>query len=523
MAVVDVDIFECERYKPFVGWSKDYLWPTDANAYRIRGCRKVSWKTLSEVETALISPGWTWEKLLGANGTEVNWQASPQPHSDSEGWLYSFDFNHNFEGTAKRGAQAFARWRRLARSQAFAGEGALALAVAAGRGTAAAGEVAALERSSCPHVDLEAAGHLGQRLLEALAAGTLYHTENSMPTLVKLKRQLAEKLLQQDSSSSRSSTTGSQTADAALTEFVGAQRSVAARMAEAFKGADDTAIRARMAEIEERFPAAEREAFAFAALRRFSPELTCPADNVGEHDCRFRPVVCGHVGCRERMSAYAVETHNEVCRFVPIACEACNEKIPKGEMRTHIMAACPCREAKCAFHSIGCDKPLTHQSVPAHLDECIQSHLLLVLGIVTEQQDVIRSLTSRVYELEKRATAHDAESQAGSAIAQRVVVLERQTSKLSDLEAQLGGHQKRSADEVRKAQAAAAEDAKRKADAAGLEAKKKADAAVASVQKEIQAVKAQVADHGKHAASNRPLEERLRTLEAAVAPGAGRS
>merc|ERR1712137_390522 len=86
--------------------------------------------------------------------------------------------------------------------------------------------------------------------------------------------------------------------------------------------------------------------------------------------------------------------------FKPIACEKCGEMIPRRELHGHLAAACPMREATCNFRCIGCDVSLTQRDVQSHLEDCSQSHILLLLEKVMEQQTAIRSLTSKVNELE---------------------------------------------------------------------------------------------------------------------------
>merc|ERR1719379_1480626 len=107
----------------------------------------------------------------------------------------------------------------------------------------------------------------------------------------------------------------------------------------------------------------------------------------------YRPVYCVHKGCIECSSAYAVEAHDAICKFKPVPCDRCSELVPRGELHVHAAAACPEREATCVFSSVGCSAPLKQRGVSAHLDECTQAHMMLLLRVVMEQQDIIHSLS----------------------------------------------------------------------------------------------------------------------------------
>lgn len=500
MAVVDVEIFECERYRLMSGWSKDYLLPTDSNVYRMRNCKK-TWKVISEVDAAMLSPGWTWERLATSQEGHVGpegWQVSPLPQADAEGWTYGVSFSPTYEGSPSGGVQYFARWRRLIRCQAFAGEAALQQAICGG-----AGPVSTL----CGHVDLDAVSNLGQRLLDALATGSLYHSDAS-PTQTRLKWALAERILGEKASSS---------IDAALREFIDAQRGVGARVQEALGATQDEALaQSRRDLFCTAFPAEEREALAALALRRFRPELSCADESGAQHECRFRPVVCSHRGCGLRVSNHALESHEQSCRHLPLPCEKCGEQIPKGEHRMHLIAACPLRDAKCTYSGIGCEVPLTQQAVASHLDDCSQSHMLLLLCALQEQQDVIGKLTTRISELEARSAAHDKQStESIDGHHKRVLALEERSKSMpAILDDKFSAAEKRAAEEKKRSVAATSEEAKKAAEKVGSKLEKNIEA----VQKEVAGVQGQLR---QVLGGPRPLEDRVQALEAFVARAGG--
>lgn len=467
MATMDVELFECERYRPMLGWSSDYLLPTDKNAYRVRACKK-TWRSISEAESALLAPGWSWEESRDVGGKVVGWEVDADgKRTDTEGWIYGANFSSNFEGSAKGAIQMFTRWRRLVRTQTFAGPEVLTRAVSTD-------VIRDVDAFVCPNVDLEGALHIGRLLLEALAAASLYG-EVSAPALVQLKLQLVQRFVAKKGGQRES-------LEAALAGFVSTQRGVATRVAEAFKGVDDSALVARIADTEKGFSAIEQEAFAVLAIRHLRPELTCPSTDPN-HVCALQAVLCQHVGCKVRCSAQAVEAHDSSCLFKLLPCEKCGEHIPRAQLRVHSTVACPLREASCTFGAIGCQAPLNHRDVAEHLERCTQSHLMLLLQTVLEQQDVIRSLSARVYELESRtAASENADRAAQTLLTGQIVGLE---SKLVALEKQSGKDLKKVAD-------SAADDAKKKADSAAQDARKHADKAVASTQKDLNSLRTEV-------------------------------
>lgn len=473
MATLDAEIFKCERYRPLVGWSADYLLPTDRNAFRIRGYKK-SFRTIAEAEVAVLAPGWAWEELRDGDGRALGWEVDPTGQQvDAEGWCYSGNFTNNFEGSSKAGLQKFVRWKRLVRTQTFAG-GVDAL-VEAARAASGRGAEAAPEAHACPYVDLEGAGRIGRILVEAVAMASLY-VEWSEPALVQLKAQLLEKVAGKESGAR-------ETFEAMVQGFIGAQRGLATRVSEAFKAVDDAPLIARIAEVEPHFPPAEREAYAVLAIRRFRPDLACQAQAAaGEvhQDCPLRPVLCPHAACKERLSAKALEAHDAICAHKRVPCAKCGEEVPRGELRVHAAAACPEREASCTFSAVGCQSPLIHRDLAGHLEECCQAHLMLLLRALMEQQDLVQALTRKVADLEATCATQSRTS-------------ELETQRANALEAKLVALDKKAAQDLKKASDSASEDARKKADTAAAEAKKRLDAAADNTKKEMTSVRAELA------------------------------
>lgn len=487
MGTTEVELFACERYRVLAGWSASYLLPTDRGAFRVRGS-KTSWSKLQEAEKALLGPGWQWEDLHDGEANAVRWQVAPLDCADSEGWTYGTQFASSFEGSAAAGRASIARWQRLVRSQVFVGGVHFLRAVGA-------------PVPVCLNVDLEVAAAAGRLILEGLAAASM-RSSWSAPALVSLKQKLLSFLLKQPAGC------GSlvRTVQGAIKDFVSAQGGVMAQMADALKGTDETGLTQRIAEVEACFPQLERDSYAAIALRRLCPDCCCSSAQE-QHDCRHAPVTCPHVGCTERISAYAVASHDAACKFKLVECPRCKEQVRRGELQAHRKSACPEREAVCAFASVGCTAAIVHREAEAHLEECAQAHLLLTLQALEEEREAGRQLAARVVDLERKAAVSEVALASLGALQVQMV----------QLAARLEATEKKLAQEEKKSEAAA----------------KRADSAVAALQKDLGTargdVKKLLQDHGRlapvveqHSRSLVASEERIKAIDHALqASGAG--
>lgn len=487
MGTVEVELFACERYRVLAGWSSNYLLPADRGAFRARGS-KTSWSKLLEAEKALLGPGWQWEDLHDGEANAVRWQVAPLNCADSEGWTYGTQFASSFEGSAVPGRASIARWQRMVRSQVFVGGVHFLRAVGA-------------PVPVCLNVDLEVAATAGQHILEGLAAASM-RSSWSAPALVALKQKLLAFLLKQPAGC------GSlvRTVQGAIKDYVSAQGGVMAQMADALKGTDETGLTQRVAEVEACLPLQERDAYAALALRRLCPDCCCSSAQE-QHDCRHTPVACPHVGCTQRISAYAVSSHDAVCKFKLVQCPRCKELVRRGELQAHRKAACPEREAVCAFASLGCTATIVHREATAHLEECVQSHLLLTLQALEEERGASRQLAARVADLERKAAVSEVALASLGA-------LQVQTAQLA---ARLEASEKRLAQEEKKSEAAA----------------KKADSALSVLQKDLSTARGDVKklsqDQGmlaplveQHSKSLAASEERIKAIDRGLqASGAG--
>lgn len=66
-------------------------------------------------------------------------------------------------------------------------------------------------------------------------------------------------------------------------------------------------------------------------------------------------------------------------------------------------SSCPLRPVPCPFVDLGCSVPLLHKDVPAHIDSCGNSHLLLAIEIVRSQRNSMEEMALKIRTLEEGA------------------------------------------------------------------------------------------------------------------------
>ena len=68
---------------------------------------------------------------------------------------------------------------------------------------------------------------------------------------------------------------------------------------------------------------------------------------------------------------------------------------------------------------------LVHRNLPAHMDDCLQSHLLLTLGRITEHHGALIAVSSKVAELDQTTSSHTSTLSAlNASVAAQAVAME---------------------------------------------------------------------------------------------------
>eukprot|EP00959_Pyramimonas_sp_CCMP1952_P012661 267698-Pyramimonas_sp.AAC.1 len=85
--VVEEDVYENQRYLPFVGWTSDFMLPTDRKQWSTADGR-VSSDTFPALKA--LPTGWQWE---GEWAPDTSGSSRVPRRCDKDGWTYAVDFD----------------------------------------------------------------------------------------------------------------------------------------------------------------------------------------------------------------------------------------------------------------------------------------------------------------------------------------------------------------------------------------------------------------------------------------------
>lgn len=411
LLVKTVVLYENERFQlSSFGWSKNGLLPTDRRHISTRN-GKQGWSSLEEADAAMISHGWTWtqnewdiqlddslphQSFYSVGGsTDLNTnkngiQEASKAKIDSEGWTYATNFSSiDTNGAAVKAMTHFVRRRRRTRQQSYIGP--------------------SIANATCDHCDSQKVKDLSDSLLEVLAQTSLYENPGDYSEVEtnRLKNKLHDLLgisthskTVQDMESAQKcidkffiSVINSKSAWSKLSSIVGADY-LPEKLPERALQVSNLS-----------FPPEERVQLACMIIRKYDSSFSfhCSQRQCGEA-CSFALMSCPNLGCSEMMSAKYIGDHLEVCPYTRQHCERnCGAVVARKEMSYHLKADCELRPAICPYASLGCkEEQLSVRSLTAHLKDAdaINSHLLLSLTRLEEQQGVIVKLHKKVKALE---------------------------------------------------------------------------------------------------------------------------
>mmetsp|Transcript_47988 Transcript_47988/g.127108 ORF Transcript_47988/g.127108 Transcript_47988/m.127108 type:complete len:612 (-) Transcript_47988:137-1972(-) len=356
-----VVIYKSERYIPVSGWSSSYLLPTDGYVWQSRS-RRDKWTQAGDAAVALL--GYGWEYL------EPEWRKE-----DST------------EESEMKDTRTFRRVRHV-RLKHFTGLG-LDPNVQSGQ---------------CEECDPAEVALVSDKLLHMVS-----HTMKNMEPVseTRLIKALGKAYEHFGLIGEKKVSEGSQTGlDDAINSFMHLQKSWTDRLVGTTKSTVVAAGR-RVKLLEQWITDVELKFFSRALIRRFSPLKAC-SERAGHAKCPFREVLCEH-GCGERMSFSFFETvHHNECGFRLVSCTSsgCKDMVAKRHLDKHLDCSCPMRIVSCPFRSLGCITSVKATEVEPHMDNCTQSHLLLALNVIADQQQTIAALQEQVISLEAKVEAH---------------------------------------------------------------------------------------------------------------------
>lgn len=392
-----IEVYENERYSPISGWSSRGLLMTDRDKFS-NNDGSVSFASIEEYETAFISCGWIWVN----NEWNVDLSLA---NVDESGWTYSADFSsleNEHVGSPTKNMIHFVRRKRLLRSQLFTGKHIHDLG----------------SRETCSYCDLEEIDKLTSMLLEAAMTASLklHPRIISIPKINAIKNDIIEALHLNNSAEEISSIVkiySAITLKALIEDFFSRKGTSLWTMASSALSSGQTNfehISKRTSDISQAFSPSERTELARLIIRKYDYrfEFHCNEVNCkesGSGNCPFTTEVCPNADCGIIYSRKHGEKHDSICPHKVIDCDRlCGEKVVRRTMRSHLSNACELRPVTCPYAEVGCTTDVVCRTLPRHIEDSTQAHMLLTLHRVKEQQDVILKLHQRTHDLENKLT-----------------------------------------------------------------------------------------------------------------------
>ena len=402
----EVELYENERYNPISGWSHKGLLPSDRSRFSTSDGSS-SWSDINAANDAFLSIGWTWDtrspsplSFEGGNSPYPGWRVMLQitgERSDAKtvkdiGFEYATDFTSvNESWSPKKGLSSFVRRRRIIRNQIYDAEIDIPETLSSS--------------FTCHYCDLEKLEDISDLLLESLSIVSIYKLGRQLPNITKLNP-IKTTLVQLFSLYSNDNLFNINDIENMVEKFSKSHKD----MWNSSWAADDLND-----EIEKRkvylnttfFKYDERIALAKAIIHKYDTNyfFHCRIRHCNEQSCEFQHVQCINIGCPSVVSKCWSSKHDTICPYKIVNCTRnCGDTVCRKDMYNHLTYACILRAVHCPFADLGCMATLTHQDVEKHLNDCIQSHLLLSLNRIKEQQDVIVTLHQKTKEYDKLAS-----------------------------------------------------------------------------------------------------------------------
>ncbi|KAL3195841.1 hypothetical protein MRX96_015722 [Rhipicephalus microplus] len=121
------------------------------------------------------------------------------------------------------------------------------------------------------------------------------------------------------------------------------------------------------------------------------------------NDCTKRLVPCPY--CRKEFVFDTLKNHIPKCPRYLVQCHQCETtKIPREDLEHHLKEFCPAAAVGCVFKDLGCKFKGSQFALDQHLEESSKSHLGLLCGIVSRQQQQISALRTALHGLVANTT-----------------------------------------------------------------------------------------------------------------------
>ncbi|XP_076331692.1 TNF receptor-associated factor 4-like isoform X2 [Tachypleus tridentatus] len=117
------------------------------------------------------------------------------------------------------------------------------------------------------------------------------------------------------------------------------------------------------------------------------------------NECSKRLVPCRY--CQKEFVYDTLQNHTSKCPRYPLPCpNRCEPlKVPREDMEAHLKEQCPSITLQCAFREMGCKFKGPRFALEQHMEESANSHLVLMCGLVSRQQNQITTLRNALQTL----------------------------------------------------------------------------------------------------------------------------
>uniref|UniRef100_A0A7S2HD16 TRAF-type domain-containing protein n=1 Tax=Helicotheca tamesis TaxID=374047 RepID=A0A7S2HD16_9STRA len=390
-----IEIYENQRFWVGGGFSRKGLLPTDRCRAYSTFDGSLSWQSLQGASEGILGKGWHFDDsddgfvpVGGANGT-----------SDSDGWSYFVDFSSEAlrNPSASKGMKHFVRRRRLVRTKTFQPDQFLPQEV----------------HLECEYADSNEVDALSSKMLEALSIATLLRQKQHVTDklAITLKAKLVDSLNIGDTvapipeAEDAHASTRLKNLRKELDGFAEKQETAISVIGKTLNFSGPEALSDRQSEISAKyFSKEERDLIATLAVKHLDPEyrLHCNEMSCTAETCEFYVVSCPNAGCTRRMSKKHLSHHDrEECGYKIISCPlGCGDTFPRNRKDVHIADACSARIVSCPFAKVGCPTEVAAKDLAQHLEENVNSHLLLTSNRMMEYEKVFRDMNAKIGHLE---------------------------------------------------------------------------------------------------------------------------
>lgn len=121
------------------------------------------------------------------------------------------------------------------------------------------------------------------------------------------------------------------------------------------------------------------------------------------YSCEFRVISCPNPHCTATFSYNHRTQHDDECEFKLLPCPNwCGTMVARKEVHAHVRDTCTLRHVECPLACVGCTASVQAHDVAGHLNHHADKHFVLVASRMMEYQAVIKTMNTRLQQLEEK-------------------------------------------------------------------------------------------------------------------------